>query len=580
MKTQDFTIEFPQGFDFVAQDIERYGYWEKRTTDFIHNHLLPGQIFADIGAQAGYYTLITSKIGAKVYSFEPSKINLEVLQKNIIDNKCSNVTVFNKALSDKNETVKLYKGRTPGEYSLFGGGEFETIESVKFDDLGLETPDMIKIDVEGAEKQVLLGMQNVLNTEKTVYLIIEDWYNRVTDWLIDNYGFELITTDRAYGNRILVKNKPVTAYKEPLRIHLLGTFNTPTTLKDDGIGNAFSSKVVRMARILKKLGHYVMFYGVTGSEVECDEFIPVSTKEILKQTYGEWNPEKVYGCRDGDFAHREFNRNAINEINKRKLFGDFLLCSFGNYQKEIADNVNIEDTIEIGIGYTGSFAKYRIFESKFIQNWTYGAERKDSGNFYDTVIPGCFDPADFEYTRNKDDYYLYLGRIITRKGIFVAQQVCEKIRAKLIVAGFSYDEKDNTWDAKAYKEFIKLPNVEYVGFAGLEKRKQLMSKAKGLFMPTLYLEAFGYVAIEAMMSGTPVITTDFGAFPETVKHGVSGYRCKTFSEFVWAAKNIDKLKAEDCRKWAIDNFSLENTVKKYDDYFNQILGLYGKGWYS
>lgn len=107
-----------------------------------------------------------------------------------------------------------------------------------------------------------------------------------------------------------------------------------------------------------------------------------------------------------------------------------------------------------------------------------------------------------------------------------------------------------------------------------------MSKAKGLFMPTTYLEPFGYVAIEAMFSGTPVITTDGGAFPETVLHGVTGYRCRNLEEFIWAAKNIKKIKPADCRRWAMGNYSMKKATERYKDYFTKIMNLYRKGWYT
>lgn len=107
-----------------------------------------------------------------------------------------------------------------------------------------------------------------------------------------------------------------------------------------------------------------------------------------------------------------------------------------------------------------------------------------------------------------------------------------------------------------------------------------MSKAKALFLPTLYLEPFGYVVLEANLSGTPVITTDFGAFPETVKHGVSGFRCRTFKEFCEAAKNVENLKPSECRDWA-SNFTLDKIAPMYKRYFTQILDLATpKGWYK
>jgi glycosyltransferase involved in cell wall biosynthesis len=106
-----------------------------------------------------------------------------------------------------------------------------------------------------------------------------------------------------------------------------------------------------------------------------------------------------------------------------------------------------------------------------------------------------------------------------------------------------------------------------------------MAHAKALFLPTLYLEPFGYVVIEANMSGTPVITTPFGAFSETVKDGFNGYKCYTHREFVEAAKHIDKIKPANCRQWAM-KYTLDETVPLYKAYFTRILDLVGKGWYK
>lgn len=589
-------LQFTENFDFVKQDFERTGVWEPRTTDYIKKNLKKGQTFLDIGAQVGYFSILASEMGAKVIAFEPSTANRELLLANIKINN-SKVEVIAKALSNANGQAKLFNGKTSGENSLdenyHKGSGFEMVETVRFDDLGIKITDgmVIKMDIEGHEQQALEGMQSILKTNKPITIILEDWQNKVSDWLVDVHGFNLVTTDRASGNRILTKNQPFVYEEEPIKCHLLGTFNAPNTLKDEGIGNAFGTKVINMAKILKKLGHYVIFYGVEGSEVECDEFVQVSTAEDLRNTYGEWDKTKIYKENYGDYCHKIFNENCIREINKRKRIGDFLLICHGTFHKEIADTVNIPDTIEIGIGHRSSFARFRIFESEFQRAWTYGREdcatnkfdppgyrEKGSGSFYDCVIPGFFDPNHFEYSDKKQDYFLYLGRIISKKGIFIAQQVCQKLGKKLVVAGFGYDKNANEYDAKAFDDLLKLPNVEYVGFAGKEKRKELMKNAKALFLPTLYLEPFGYVVIEANLSGTPVITTDFGAFPETIKDGFNGFRCRNFKDFCEAVKNIDLIKPENCREWGM-KYTLDKIAPMYQRYFTQILNLVGKGWY-
>jgi FkbM family methyltransferase len=555
----------------IDASIQETKQWEPRTTQFIKDNLKKGQIFLDIGASIGYYTLLASKLVGtkdKVFAFEPSDENYEVLKENIKLNNLKNVKCLQKALSNYCGTVKLYKGKAAGQHSLLkeknSTDEYVSVIAEQYDKTLSIVPDMIKIDVEGAEKEVLLGMKKVLETKKELTIIMEDYSGKTVEWLIKKYGFKIVNTEREYGNYMLVKNQnKIKTQKQPITFHLLGTWNTPTN-KKEGVGYAFCPKIMHIAKTLKYLGHKVIFYGVEGSEVECDEFVQVLNKRELPTTL----------CVE-DINHpsnHTFNRNAIEEIKKRKspyvISRDILLLPNGRYQKEVADAVEIGLSVEIGIGYEGVFTDKRIFESYAWMHYIHGCLRQLKENFTDMVIPPIFDPNDFEYLEEKEDYFLFLGRVITDKGIYIAKQTVEETNKMLLIAG-----KNEGYN-------IKSPNIKELGFADFETRKKLLSKAKALFVPTIYLEPFGYVIMEAAMSGTPVITTDWGAFTETVVHGKTGYRCKTLDQFIWAAKNIDKIKPADCRKWAMDNFTMEKIAPMYQEYFEQLQNLYGRGWYA
>jgi hypothetical protein len=60
---------------------------------------------------------------------------------------------------------------------------------------------------------------------------------------------------------------------------------------------------------------------------------------------------------------------------------------------------------------------------------------------------------------------------------------------------------------------------------------------------------------------------------ETVQHGHTGYRCHTMAEFVEAARSIDKIDPEVCRKWAVANYGLARIGARYEDYFRSLLEL-------
>ena len=358
-----------------------------------------------------------------------------------------------------------------------------------------------------------------------------------------------------------------------LRFHLLGLAHLETNKSNSAC--AYTQKVIKLAKMIKSFGHTVYFYGVEGSEVECDEFIPVSTQYVLKLTYGEYDRSKnFYKHNPHDMAHQFFNQNAIEAINSRKQAKDILLCPMGNYQEPISKAVNLL-TVEPGIGYSGVFSSYRVFESYAWMHYVYGLLKKDNGAWYDAVIPNYFDPADFPFQPKKQDYLLYFGRIVSRKGVSVASEVAKATGNQLYIVGQGLlDNPEEHLSLGSEKHIVYKPAV------GPEERAELLGNAKAVLMPTYYLEPFGGVNVEAQLCGTPVITSDWGAFPETVLHGKTGYRCRVFEEFCWAVKNIDRINPIDCRQWAENNYSMERIGKMYEEYFQRVHRLFEKGWYQ
>ncbi len=196
------------------------------------------------------------------------------------------------------------------------------------------------------------------------------------------------------------------------------------------------------------------------------------------------------------------------------------------------------------------------------------SHRLASGFPRNPFVYNGLDPSEFSFSESKDDYFLFLSKIDRpEKGLGVAIEVAKKAGVRLVIAG-------NYTSNGFYRDFLKprlSKSITYVGPVGGELKKELLSKAKALIFPTLWPEPFGLVAIEAMVSGTPVVTTYMGAMPEVVVHGKTGFLCKSFEDMVKAIGMVEDTDPHLCRDWVLSRFTHVRMAADYLKIYNGIL---------
>jgi glycosyltransferase involved in cell wall biosynthesis len=347
-----------------------------------------------------------------------------------------------------------------------------------------------------------------------------------------------------------------------MRIHLIAPPQVQTT-KAYAL-DGFCSMTIRFARLLKELGHTVILYASEENEAPCDELVKVLSKEEQKTLLDSCQYQYA-GAENRTALWRLANQRTIYLMQKRKQPKDFICLIGGVSQKDISEAHSDLMTVEYSIGYIASFSKYRIFQSDSWRNWTYGRQGIDNGRFFDTTIPGFFDEAEYPFQEKKEPFALYVGRLTPLKGISVACKAARLAGIPLKVIGHG-------------DSGLVTDGAEYLGALPEAEKNEWMARASAVICPTLYLEPFGCMAVEAQLCGTPVICTDFGAFSETVEQGVSGFRCNVLREFSAALKDASGLDPAAIRARAIKKYSFHEVKYAYQRYFERLSLLWEKGW--
>ena len=212
----------------TADDILTHGIYEYGLIKWCEQFLSPTGVFVDVGAHMGTYSIILSKSCKKVVSFEAQKNTFDGLNIGICANNRFNIKAYNVALGSKEGTTTLY------HVSEDGGGSTtrkevlrqdvinsEEVQVKTLDSYKLTNIDFMKIDVEGAELDVIKGASHTLFDNNFPPFIFEVWpddfYKNERDLLItfvSNMGYK-VTKLSGCDNMYIAADHPLRVKAEP-----------------------------------------------------------------------------------------------------------------------------------------------------------------------------------------------------------------------------------------------------------------------------------------------------------------------------------------------------------------------------
>lgn len=213
----EITLDLPIGkFCAPATDssvfaaiLQKKGSYEPHVTKKIKENLKPGDVFVDAGANLGYFTLLVSQLvgtSGKIISFEPAPKTYNFCKKNIEFNKLANVILYNNGLWNEKKTLMISDLRDLGGNHISDRGS--SIECIALDSLDL-TPDLIKMDIEGAEPYALQGMVKTLKQCHPSIILEVNRYSLRTFFKKDVEDLWLPLTDLGYEITVLPSGQKV-----------------------------------------------------------------------------------------------------------------------------------------------------------------------------------------------------------------------------------------------------------------------------------------------------------------------------------------------------------------------------------
>lgn len=193
-------------------------------------------------------------------------------------------------------------------------------------------------------------------------------------------------------------------------------------------------------------------------------------------------------------------------------------------------------------------------------NWVFVSRAVAQAHGSRRIILNGLSPSDFIFSETKEDYFFFISNMdkAYEKGLDIALDLSAKKGFRLIVAGSS-DKYEVIHRAAAQ---CAASGAEYVGDVRGRKKAELLAGAKAVLFPSRMNEGCPLVLLEALMSGTPVISSASGGSVEIVSPEV-GFLCSQVEDWERAVDRLHEISPSRCRETALDKYHYRRMVRDY-----------------
>lgn len=196
-------------------------------------------------------------------------------------------------------------------------------------------------------------------------------------------------------------------------------------------------------------------------------------------------------------------------------------------------------------------------------------------NWAGTIYHGF--PEDlYSFEPRARGYLAFLGRMSPEKGPERAIAIAKRLGKPLRMAA-KVDAADRSWFESHVRPLLDDPLVDFIGEINDDQKSEFLGGAEALLFPIEWPEPFGLVCIEAMACGTPVIAYRYGAAPEVIDSGVTGFVVDNEDQAVEAARAVAFLDRREVRRRFVRRFSATAMARGYLDLYADRLARHPYG---